>query len=376
MSRLKRVCHLLLPILLLSGCGTAVINSNQTTSVSPTANNTNNWLGCDSNSRAQAIGVNVNNLSFKALENPNLVAALQQSGAAWIRISLFWGWRERQPGVIDWSDIDTALTNLEQAHITPLITLAGPVPCWAIPGSSNCSIAKDAVPPSEQWAAFVSAAVNRYKSRVHYWEVWNEPDLVQSLPVSDDANRLIQYRDRVFIPGVQAIRTADPTAKIVGPALAAIPSGNSEPGTQLQQALALVLNVPASATVDIVSVHSYYPYHWSDKMQSIRAALSSLGLSSKPIWITEEGIDSAQLTNTADREQAVANFFSQEMPHSATGTYPDKIFWFAVTDSTDFSGNHIDDYGMINNQDYTNFVWTPRKTYTSMQTLVTNNCKA
>jgi hypothetical protein len=30
-----------------------------------------------------------------------------------------------------------------------------------------------------EWANYVAAIVTRYKSDVHYWEVWNEPDLAE-----------------------------------------------------------------------------------------------------------------------------------------------------------------------------------------------------
>ncbi len=69
---------------------------------------------------------------------------------------------------------------------------------------------KDALgdPDLDAWARYVTAMVTHYKGKVHYWEVWNEPDTESILTPAVYAALL----KRSYI----AIKQADPTATVVG----------------------------------------------------------------------------------------------------------------------------------------------------------------
>src|SRR5579863_3104811 len=125
------VCTLSLTTAMFSGCSSTVVNAAQQNQQSGAATATNSWVSCDTNAKADAIGINVNNVPYDDLVNANLAAEMQQSGAGWTRFNLYWAWLEWTPGDYHWSKIDAALAALQKAHITPLVTLMGPVPCWA-----------------------------------------------------------------------------------------------------------------------------------------------------------------------------------------------------------------------------------------------------
>ena len=347
---------------------------------------------CSPRVRAGGLGININNLSFDALNSPSFVSAITQSGTGWIRISLFWGFIEQQRGVFKWpAAADRGLAILQAEHVNVLLTVSGPVPCWALQSNSShpCTNPRETIPSSGPWADFVRAAVTRYGNKVHYWEIWNEPDLHNGLDTPDNRQRLIDYRDDILIPGAVAIHAADPTAKVVAPAFATNGAWGTAPGPNLAQALKVVLEGAAGHNVDVVSFHSYVPPNNSslDPLELGMAAhtvLREIGMDNKPLWLTEVGIGirPSVLQPIADYRDEQASLIREDIAQALSERIFDKVFWFALTDSagpvTDSAnpGNraHRDAHGLIDNSDYTTYPWTPRPAFTAFQQLARNSC--
>lgn len=359
-------------IFIIVGCGTVSTQTYVSKSTSSSA--ATSWFKCNQYSNADSLGININNLSFSALQSPNLVDALQQSHVGWIRISLYWGWIERQPGNFDWRDVDTGLAILANSHINVLLTLAGPTPCWALTAITSCIAPAYVVPPTEEWANFVRQAVLRYHNQVHYWEIWNEPDLFEGLNVLDPTSRLLQYRDNILVPAAQAIHQMDSSAKVVAPALAAIPSANTAKGPELESALSLLFANSVGSLVDVISLHSYYPESSVAKVLTIQNVLNATGTSAKPLWITEEGDGTLNIQSGQTVQADQAEFMNNEIDAEKKTANIEKVFWFALTDSPNINGQHVDDYGLINNQDYITYSWTPRPTFTLLRTVIQQAC--
>ena len=325
---------------------------------------------CRSRLRADEVGINVSNLSFAALADPHVLSALKQSGARWIRINLYWGWLEQNQGTIEWRAVDQGLSALAAIHMSALVTLNGPVPCWALDAvhARYCTEPQQVMPQSAvlPWVRFVAAAVQRYHNQVHYWEIWNEPDLFPSIREENPTKRLVEYRNFILKPAARAIRRADPSAEIVAPAFAAIPSGNSAPGPQLQAAMRLILGDGVASYIDVVSLHSYYPYSVAAKLGCTHKTLREMHLSDRPIWITELGF-SGKLFRFQNAGQREAGFLVDETTNALKSHAADRVFWFALTDSPTAAGAHADDYGLISNDDYSHYVWHPRPAYTALQ---------
>lgn len=360
-------------------CGAAIVTLLAARGSSYSSDGTSGpqWLGCNADHQAANIGININNLSFDSLQSGNLINALRQSGAGWTRINLYWGWIERKPGQFEWAAADSGLRKLKAAHIQVLLTIDGPVPCWALglDAKSGCKNVKNTVPPTGPWVTFVTTAVQRYHNLVQYWEIWNEPDLIQSLDIPNPQQRLIGYRNNILIPGAAAIRRVDPGAKIAGPTFAAIPSGDTAPGDELERALALVFTPQARQNVDIVSLHSYFPSLASDKARTARVALQRLGMGVKPIWIDELGAEGIKIAPRGhDVAKKQASYLDAELSDALGSGAVSKIFWFALTDSTNVAGAHTNDYGLIDNHDYNTFAWAPRSAFIELQSVVRQGC--
>lgn len=320
------------------------------------------------------LGVNVTNLSFAALQSPNLIRAIQQSGVQWVRINLYWGWTEQYEDRFDWAAADSTLRLLQADHIHVLLVIGGPVPCWALATRMNdCKTPQWGLPDSVKWQQFVGTAVGRYHNLVGYWEIWNEPDLEDGLQVHNDQARLVSYRDGILTPAARAIHSVDPTAKVVAPALAATWGAHSSPGKDMQAVLALLM-LHQGVNVDIVSVHDYSPFDVRAMVQSVHAALAQDNIVSKPIWVTELGLTEKDDDVAASGYANQTSFLQRELVGSVASGSVAKVFWYALTDSPNEQGQHTDHYGLIDNLNYQSYPWRPRATYQALQRLTGADC--
>jgi hypothetical protein len=185
-----------------------------------------------------------------------------------------------QPGVYDWSGLDARVDAAAARGADVLYTLGGRTPRWASSqpdtptpyGPGGC-----AEPRTEAlWQEWVRAVVTRYKGRVRYWEVWNEPDLEgfycgpQSRLV--DLSRLAK----------QVIAAVDPAARLVSPAM----SGYEGTG-----GLDFFLAAGGGKHVDIIGYHFYVnkPEDVAFTAANVRAVLERHGAQNLPLWNTEQG---------------------------------------------------------------------------------------
>ena len=107
-------------------------------------------------------------------------------GIKWTRITIGWDGVEREKGQFDWSRFDSSLDALLRYGITPFVTLTRGNRLYTGTGRYDdprlAAIYGDqAAPPTDEagmkgWLVFVETAINRYKDRIKYWEVWNEPN--------------------------------------------------------------------------------------------------------------------------------------------------------------------------------------------------------
>jgi GH35 family endo-1,4-beta-xylanase len=368
----KQIAHIRIGVILAGLC-IGFLAGTQSAAAQPATSGTATWLRCNSNGRSDSIGINVNNIGFPGLKSGAVIEALDQSAVGWVRINIYWGWTEQQRGAFNWQVIDDGLDRLEAAHVTPLVTITGPVPCWALGGPKGCKDARNTTPPAAEWTSFVRTVVTRYKQRVHYWEIWNEPDLAPSNDEPDPTRRLEEYRDNILIPGAQAVHSVDPTAKVAGPTFAGIPAGHTGMGPDLRRALLTVLKGRGADLIDIVTFHSYFPEDINAKAIEVRDVMKELGIGQKPIWITETGLGPQHL-GMAAKVQGRNYVLGQQSKFLQEQTFTvlshgnaQKVFWFSLTAPS----NAQDDYGLI---DAPGGTWRPRPAFSMLQSLVTSSC--
>ena len=144
--------------------------------------------------------------------------------------------------------------------------------------------------PTNPWARFVGAAVNRYKpggdagTNIRHWEIWNEPDLCHFWSGTP------QEYARLLKVAYIVIKWNDPEAYVVFGGLAHFENGQWL-YNMLDALAADSLSSQNSGFFDAAGSHhyslSYVGYQYTRK---VRNALDARGWGDKPIWITESGV--------------------------------------------------------------------------------------
>ena len=202
------------------------------------------------------------------------------------------------------------------------------IPAWANGSDPGCSFwsGECSAPPTnpKYFYDFVYATVIRYQGTVKHYEVWNEPNL--SIFWNGDFTRFI---NEILINGSNAIRAADSQAQVIGPATY---SSVSRFQTVLAQ---------ACSSLDILSLHEY-PGNVTQLLNKIdgsyRSAMQATGCS-KPLWVTEFGIDSLVVG-----EQQQATDYSGAFEGVDQRSYLDGMFIYRMKDHRPAEGLR---YGLV-----------------------------
>jgi hypothetical protein len=175
-------------------------------------------------------------------------AQMREAGAGVLRFPLEWAQVERQPGVYDWTAVDSVVNGAVAQGIEPLPFI------WATPEWLN---AQKAVPPLESsgqrraWERFLAAVTARYGSVVDKWQLWNEPNFKVYWKPKPQPRA---YAELVRL-GARVIRAGDPDAEIILGGVAPVKRGML-PWEFLED----VYDVRGvERWFDTVAVHPYFP---------------------------------------------------------------------------------------------------------------------
>jgi hypothetical protein len=192
-------------------------------------------------------------IQIGTLEKDHLAKAAD-IGVKWTRLNASWRGIETEKGVYRWEKNDQAFAYALEHGITPFVCLDGSNPLYCSPSSDVDPKLKEIygsslMPPTKEpramegWIRFVRAVVGRYKDRIHYWEVWNEPNHVHYWGAPPDGT---EYGNLV-LETAKAIKSVDPTAKVIAGALAGLDPEFTDK----------FLSVNKSGLIDIVTFHNY-----------------------------------------------------------------------------------------------------------------------
>ena len=216
-----------------------------------------------------------------------------------------WPYVERTKGTFDWTQLDTIVA-AANAHGVPLTYTSKWVPPWAAADQSSCisnyaygaTVCPGTVANIQDWKDFMTALVTRYKGRIQVYELWNEP--------SDPSAFTGTVAQLVALTQAEhdVIRSIDPAALIVGPAMQAYASAY----------LDSYFAAGGTKDIDAVTMHAS-PNPDNDAPEfmmgsvttDIKSVMATYGLSGKPLWDSENdwGNDSA-LPNADDQAAFVA----------------------------------------------------------------------
>lgn len=199
-----------------------------------------------------------------------------QLGVNMVRVEFPWRFLEPQRGVYDWTRADLIVKEAMYYHVElqPIVVYS---PTWV--GSPT------AAPAPQDFRTFMTALVGRYHATIHYWELWNEPDLDKYWSAGEQA-----YVEDILIPGNQGIKAADPNALVVlgGPSWAS--------GDWFHR----IYEYGAGDSFDIVSWHAYGGVNNAlASTRNMQALMAFHHQSNKPLWIGEYGMQDSSVNDSA-----------------------------------------------------------------------------
>ncbi|MCU0474268.1 MAG: hypothetical protein MUC93_13055 [Bacteroidales bacterium] len=184
----------------------------------------------------------------------SLVARAAEIGVKWTRLGASWSEIEKEKGVYSWEETDAAFEVALKNGITPFITvgsgnkLYSKLTTYDNPAEAEIYGFRPEPPikdPSamEAYLKYVAATVERYKDKIDYWEVWNEPNHRNYWGSTPDGK---EY-GKLLVQTAGIIKEVDPDSKIIGGSTAGINPGFTED----------FLSVGSDKVIDIISYHSY-----------------------------------------------------------------------------------------------------------------------
>ncbi|MEY9930857.1 hypothetical protein ABH926_005504 [Catenulispora sp. GP43] len=262
-------------------------------------------------------------------------------GMDYIRVDF--GWEDYQSFANyspDFSKFDNVVAAANAHGLKVLATIDFPPP-WARRAACQDTAA---CPPADNavFASFVKKAVARYSARgVHYWEVWNEPNIDAWAPAPDTTDYT-----KLLVTVSTAIRASDPHAFILMGGLAAAQPSRGGPFISPYDFITAVAKDGGLKAVDAISYHPYPDgapvtsktfLAISQSPTSIITALNQAGAPNMPIWITETGASVASAVGgTPERIKSDESYQVDQAKGEVDtlSSYPNvaSFFWFSYQD--------------------------------------------
>ncbi|MCL5283269.1 MAG: glycosyl hydrolase [Armatimonadetes bacterium] len=234
-------------------------------------------------------------------------------GAKSDRFDFWWSVMEPAKGKWDWKDSDWLINFYRRNKISML-----PILCY------NAAWMKNSPSTSEddaEYARFVYRVVRRYRKRVHYWEIWNEPNIPTFWKPQPDAKAYTAMLKAAYL----AAHRADPHCVVVGAAAN-------------EADINWLLDIAKFGGARYMDAVSFHPYSMSDgpdqmdlarQIEDVRLAMKLSGRPHIPLWITEMGWTSSI------SDPASVNRQSRYLVESYTIAAAEEIqrlFWFSLQD--------------------------------------------
>jgi polysaccharide biosynthesis protein PslG len=313
-----------------------------------------------------AAGGNIQNLP--AAERGRYLQNVSRAGARWLRFDLNWAMIQRKGRrSYDWAPFDRVVSSARRRGLAVLGTLLY-TPSWARPGAASA-----ATPPANlgDFAEFAAHAARHFGARgVHAYEIWNEPNLVDSWATGPDPARYTQMLRQAYT----AIKRVDPSATVVSAGLSPYgaygvsDSRGMNPLTFLSQMYAS----GAQGAMDAVGWHPYnFPrglgyFPWSGWSQmfatspSARSIMTANGDGKKKIWATEWGAPTGTATQAVS-EAAQARLITAAVAKLTTWSWAGPSFLYSFRDHGTDPSDYMENFGIIRHD------WTAKPAYSAFR---------
>ncbi|MBV9578034.1 MAG: hypothetical protein JO057_05530 [Chloroflexi bacterium] len=236
--------------------------------------------------------------AVQAMYNPDRAA---QAGVQWERIIFPWSLIQKQgPNV--WNDgyFSDAQISQELSRGRQIVGLATYTPQWATstpahpqPTNVPAGLYLPYDDPKNYWGQFMYKLASRYSGQINTWVIWNEPDLYNNQILYTWDGTISDMYQLVKV-GYQAIKKANPNAKVVLPGLTYWLDKENQRPLYLARFMEAASHDPTAAAngdyFDIVDVHQYTnPLNIYNAIRLYQRAMDQYDVS-KPIWVGESNV--------------------------------------------------------------------------------------
>ena len=267
---------------------------------------------------------------------------MKAAGIGWVRVDFLWQDIEPKPDEFNFDKYDR-IVELAAKYGINILGILDYTTDWASScGQWNC-------PPeyNELFVKFSVKTAARYKGKVNYWEIWNEPDSGTYWVPQDGLKSYCSLLKNVYI----ALKKVNPECIILNGGLAnGLASVNR------------LYDNGGKNYFDILNIHYFGSPLRKNAIKGViaypklcRKVMARNGDGEKKIWITEIGCPGVRRgekaenwwagDNTAESEQAlwVSEVYNQLLKNNSC----DKIFWAFFRDTKKHWDNGVDYFGLI-----------------------------
>ena len=237
------------------------------------------------------------------MEKPAQMA--EHMGIKWMRDEFNWGHVEPEKGKWNFERFDASVETATRHGVSIFGLLCYWAP-WAKPHTEE---------GIQDYCNYVKTVVGRYKDRIKYWEIWNEPNIFFWTGTIEQYTTLLKA-------AYDAVKEADPEAKVIGCCTA---------GTDLNF-IEQVFKFGGFDKMDILSIHPYrYPptpeeTGFIEELKKADALVRKYG-APKEIWITEIGWPTNIGGNGSSEAKQAAMIVRTYLQAIASGVVQ-KVFWY------------------------------------------------
>lgn len=267
------------------------------------------------------------------------VQLIKTAGIKFVRMDFIWGDIEPRRGRFDFDKYDYIVDLCAKNNIRILGVLSYSVG-WAAKNWNN---------PPDKFAYFTNyckKVVSRYKNRVKYWEIWNEPDSPTYWYPQDEMKTYTKLLKSCY----RTIKKEDLSAKVV---LGGLTAEGYYP-------LKNIYRNGGKDFFDIVNIHPFINPFDKDGVNKIkllykhiRNLMDKYQDYNKKIWFTEVGVPGVNSNDKkcnwwqgrATNESQQANFLKKV--YNLEFEDVDKIFWAYFRDNKEHFCSGVDYFGLI-----------------------------
>jgi hypothetical protein len=165
------------------------------------------------------IGIGFEKLDRDVFDPEKAYDKVAELGVKYARLQSGWQRTEKEKGVYDFAWLDKIVDRFISLDIEPWLCLCYGNPLYTpLAAKYFGSVGIAPVDTEEEmlaWLRYVEATVEHFKGRIHYFEVWNEPDGKSCWKHEKDIQLWGEFTRRTAL----ACKKADPTCEVSGLAL-------------------------------------------------------------------------------------------------------------------------------------------------------------